>query len=377
MNTRVKLIALFSATVLVLSMAGAAWAGPGDDAASQALAWLATKQNADGGFSDGFSPNSKLSATSDAILAITAAGQDVSAWKQGNVSPLDYLQRHASQTTNSGEIGKVILAVVATGGDPRNFGGVDLITRLNGLHKSGGYGGTLYEDTLAVLALANAGQSVPEDVIARLLKAQTTDGAWAFTGDTAAGAGDTNTTALVVQALIAAGHRDAVGRALDYFRRTQNADAGWPYQVPSAYGTETDANSTANVLQALIAAGESLSNWSKAGQSDPLGALIRLQDAKTGAFNFQASAPGANLLATMQAVPALKGATLVHVPVMRASGAALAASTPPPQTLPVAGGALSRLPLALIVAGVLMVSAGWFVRRKSNVKRRPFDASQF
>ena len=87
-------------------------------------------------------------------------------------------------------------------------------------------------------------------------------------------------------------------------------------RCPSAYGTETDANSTANVIQALIAAGESLSNWSKAGRSDPLGALIRLQDDKTGAFNYQASLPGANLLATLQAIPALKGATFVRVPVV-------------------------------------------------------------
>lgn len=367
MNIRVKLVALCLATVLILGVAGAALAGPGDDAASKALSWLATKQNADGGFSDGFSPNSKLSSTADAILALASAGQSASAFKQGGVSPLDYLQSRAGQATHGGEIAKVILAVVATGGPlgARSFGGVDLVARLNGLHKSGGYSGTLYEDTLAVLALANVGQNAPDDVIERLLKAQTADGAWAFTGDTAAGAGDTNTTALVVQALVATGHRNAIGRALDYFRRTQNADAGWPYQVPSAYGTETDANSTANVLQALLAAGESPSNWSKSGQSDPLGALIRLQDDKTGAFNFQASQPGANLLATLQAVPALKGTTFVRVPVVHSGGAAFAV-TAPPQTLPVAGGALPTLSLVLAGAGIVLVSLGWRVLRKHN-----------
>jgi hypothetical protein len=275
------------------------------------------------------------------------------------------LQRRAGQATNGGEIAKIVLAAVATGGVLRahSFGGVDLVARLNGLHKAGGYGGTLYEDTLVVLALANVGQRVPDDVTARLLKAQTADGAWAFTGDTTAGAGDTNTTALVVQALVATGNRDSIGRALDYFRRTQNADAGWPYQVPSAFGTETDANSTANVLQALIAAGESLSNWSKSGQSDPLGALIHLQDDKTGAFNYQASTPGANLLATMQAIPALKGATFVRVPVTLASGAAFVV-TAPPQTLPVAGGAFLVWRLALVAMGILMASAGLLVRRR-------------
>ena len=368
MTTRVQIAALFLVAILALSLAGAALAGPGDDAAGKALAWLATKQNTDGGFSDGFSLKSGVGPTSDAIVAIVAAGQDAGTWKKNDVSPLDYLeaQVRAAKVTKPGDIAKTIIATVATGDTlrARNVGGVDLVAKLNSLRKTGGFGGTLYEDTLAVLALANAGQSVPEDVTARLIAAQTKDGAWAFTGDTAAGAGDTNTTALVVQALIATGHRDAIGRALDYFRRTQNADAGWPYQVPSAYGTETDANSTANVIQALIAAGEPMGNWSKAGRSDPLGALIRLQDDKTGAFNYQASLPGANLLATMQAIPALKGATFVRVTVVSVSGATPTAAAPP-QTLPVAGASLPMLLLVLVGIGAALVSAGWLMRRKA------------
>jgi len=366
MNTRVRLVALFFASLLIASVAGAALAGPGDDAASRAVAWLAAKQNADGGFSDGFSPNSNIGATCDAVLALTAAGQDANSLKKNGRSPLDYLAAAArgGQVAKPGEVAKMILAVVATGGNPRNFGGADWVSKLQA--KSGSYGGTLYEDTLAVLALVNAGQSVPDDIVVHLLAAQTQDGAWAFTGDTAAGAGDTNTTALAVQALVAVGKKDAVGRALDYFRRTQNADAGWPYQVPSAYGTETDANSTANVLQALLAAGEPLGTWGKNGRSDPLGALIRLQDAATGAFDFQASMPGANLLATMQAVPALKGATFVRVPVLRAGNTAATPVSAPPQTLPVAGGRLPRwAALIPVIASVAAALLGWRSRREA------------
>jgi len=357
-----QVTALLLAMILIAGLTVAAMAGPGDDAATRALAWLATQQNTDGGFSGGFSLESSIGSTADAILAIVACGQDVSAWKKDGRSPLDYLdaQVRAGRVTKSGEIAKTILAVVATGSNSRSFGGVDLVARLNALHRSGGFGGTLYEDALAVLALVNAGQSVPDDVTARLVKAQTADGAWAFTGETVAGAGDTNTTAIVVQALVAVGQREPIGRALDYFRRTQNADAGWPYQVPSAYGTETDANSTANVIQALSAAGESLSDWSKAGRSDPLGALIWLQDTKTGAFNYQASMPGANLMATVQAIPALKGVTFARLPVVKVSSAA----TRLPQLLPVAGGQLWTLPMGLILVGVALASAGLLARRQ-------------
>ena len=369
MSIKARILALLFVAVLTTGSIGAALAGPGDDAAARALAWLAAQQNSDGGFSGGFSPGSGAGSTADVVLAVVAAGGDASGWQKDGRSPLDYMeaQVRAGRVTKPGEIAKTVLAVVATGQDPRRFGGVDLVARLNALRKSGGYGGTLYEDTLVVLALVNAGQSAPEDVVARLIVAQTDDGAWAFTGDTASGAGDTNTTALVVQALIAAGRRDAIGRALDYFRRTQNADAGWPYQSPSAFGTETDSNSTANVLQALVAAGEPLSDWSQAGQSDPLGALVHLQDAQTGAFNYQASAPGANLLATAQAIPALKRVTLARLPVARTSGAgapSAAADLAAPQTLPVAGGQLSpALAVALIAIGAALAIAGWLARR--------------
>jgi hypothetical protein len=366
MNTRVRVVTLSLVFVLAFSLVGAVFAGPGDDSASKALAWLSTQQNADGGFSNGYTPNSGVGPTTDAILAIVSGGQDVGAWKKDSRSPLDFLdsQIRAGKVTSPGELAMTIMAVVATGGNPQNFGDVDLVARLNALHKSGSFGGTLYEDGLAVLALVNAGQKPPDDVITHLLASETTDGAWAFTGSTAAGSGDTNTTSIVVQALIAAGHREAIGRAVDYFRRTQNDDAGWPYQVPSAYGTETDANSTAFVIQALDAAGETLSNWSKAGRADPLGALIWLQDAKTGAFNYQASAPGANPLATMQAIPALKGVTFVHLPVVRASSAA-AATVAPPQVLPVSGATLApMLPLILAGLGAMLALAGLFARRK-------------
>ena len=124
MNTRVQIVALFLVTILALSLTGAALAGPGDDAASKALAWLATKQNADGGFSDGFSPNSGVGPTSDAIVAIVAAGQDAGAWKKNGVSPLDYLeaQVRAGQVTKPGDIAKTIMAAVATGRQSAQLG---------------------------------------------------------------------------------------------------------------------------------------------------------------------------------------------------------------------------------------------------------------
>jgi hypothetical protein len=164
---------------------------------------------------------------------------------------------------------------------------------------------------------------------------------------------------LAVQALVAAGRKDDTGRALDYFRRVQNADAGWTYQVPSAFGTDTDANSTALGIQAILAVGDSLSNWST-GASDPLGALLALQNAD-GSFSFNRVFPGANTLATLQAIPALTGDTLVRVRVVPMSSAAA------PTLLPVAGGAIDALPVAAL--GAILIAAGVLMRRRACTHR--------
>ena len=163
-----------------------------------------------------------------------------------------------------------------------------------------------------VHTLNGSGLALPRTVIALVETYQTADGAWNFMGDTAALSGDTNTTALAVQALASAGRKDDTGRALDYLRRVQNDDGGWPYQNPSAYGTETDANSTALVLQAIYAVGQTPGDWYSGG-TDPLGALLALQNA-SGSFSYQASFPGDNVLATVQAIPVAAGATLANVP---------------------------------------------------------------
>jgi hypothetical protein len=121
------------------------------------------------------------------------------------------------------------------------------------------------------------------------------------------GSGDSNTTALAVQALLVSGAGRETLPSYGYFRQSQNADGGWTYQKPSAFGEETDANSTALVVQALLAGGQDLSQW-----GDPLSALQALQQ-PSGALAFNAATPGDNALATLQAIPALAGVDLTDL----------------------------------------------------------------
>lgn len=356
-------------SIMVLLSALVTVAAPvrASDTIDEALSWLKSQQQADGGFGTGFGEGSDLGATCDVLLAIAAAGQDPSQWiSDEGRSALDYLysQVSAGKPEALGLRAKVALALLATGQDPADLAGRDLIGQLNSAYdeETGSYGGNVFEQAMVMLALFNAGQPVPEKAAQFLLDHQTDDGAWALFGSTAAGAGDTNTTALVIQALLVTGHRNDIGEAFAYFRRVQNDDGGFPYQVPSEYGTDTDANSTAYVLQALLAADEPMGLWASTG-TDPLGALIALQDPDTGAFFWQASVPSPNLIATAQAIPAIAGYTFVNLPRVSAAAASQAVAEPETALLPQSGGIVVQA-MALTALGATALAIGILLYRR-------------
>lgn len=300
------LVALVLVVCAVVPAAVAQAAGPYRDAALGALAWVAAQQQPDGSF-PGFGPG----ATADAVYAVCAVDGDPNGFLQNGNSPISYLGQHASElAAAAGTAAKTILAAVCAGKDPRAFGGVDLVAALEKTYDpaTGHYGTDLAGHAFAMLALASVGRPIPDAAALWLRQAQTPEGGWSWSGDPAPGGADTNSTALAVQALIAAGvpAGDAsVQRALAYLHTQQNDDGGFPYQKPSPWGTDTDANSTAYVVQALVAAGEDPEGpaWTRGGKT-PLSALLSLQ-LPNGAFQWQAAVPGENALATYQAIVAL------------------------------------------------------------------------
>ena len=122
--------------VLVIGLV-MAWAAPIAAATrpqnEAALAWLRGFQQADGGFTNGYAAGSDLGATTEVMLAAAAAGQDCSTWlsSAGN-SPLDYLAAQVKQDAvkDAAGLSRTVLAAVATGQDPRHFGGKDLVQAL-------------------------------------------------------------------------------------------------------------------------------------------------------------------------------------------------------------------------------------------------------
>ena len=364
---RLGLIVLVIGLVLTWAVPVLAVSHPQDEAA---LTWLRGFQQADGGLTNGYADGSDLGATTEVMLAAAAAGQDCSTWLSpaGN-SPLDYLVTQVMQggVKDAAGLSRTVLAVVATGQDPRNFGGKNLVQALLAAQDkdTNRFGDSLYAHAYAMLALHNAGEPVPQSAI-DLLKTQIADdGAWSLFGGPTPGLADTNTTALAMQALVAVGELNTAHSALAYLQRMQNADGGFPYQKPSAWGTDTDANSTAVVLQALYTLGEPMGNWAASG-TDPLGALLALWDASSGGYYWQAAVPFANIMASAQAVQAVEGMDLISVAVVGAARAPQGVTAGVPSDvplLPATGG--SMVPgSALIFAGLLMMGVGLVLKKR-------------
>jgi len=330
-----------------------------------ALDYLKTQQNADGGFGSGFSPGSSISATADTALAIVAAGGNLADFQKGGETPLTYLESQAPSAATAGDLSKLILAAIAAGENPRQFGAVDSVAKLESLIGADGKIGTATDTfvahTLAILALKSAQRPIPAASVQVVKSAQQENGGWTWDG-TAATAADTNTTAFAVQALIADGeaaNSEAVTKALAYYHGIQNTDGGWPYQNPSDFGTTTDANSTAVTIQASLAAGQapSSADWTTAEGKTPIAALEALQN-PSGGFAWQATVPGDNLLATVQALPALAGKAFPFATMDVGEPAS-------PVVMPQTGGATLNLAAILLLSGLALAAGGYALRRRA------------
>lgn len=297
MRTRIgTLLALLLIALMVVANTPVA-AAPAPEA-TNALAYLRAQQNADGGYPGFSGPGSDPGSSADAALAFVSSGVALGDVTKGDTSLLDYL--HASAPgLKTGPAAKYLLVAANIGENPTAFGGADLVS-LSTAEKSadGVYGNSYFTHALVILAQAiaqspDAAKRLDSGV---LLRAQQGDGGWGFD---AKGTSDTNTTAIVVQALVASGQGgDATTRGMAYMEGTLQPTNLYPFDAKSGDG---DTNSTASVLQAKIAAHANPDEITRTRA-----ALVTLQN-PSGAFPFQKAAPDDNLLATVQAIPALNG----------------------------------------------------------------------
>lgn len=272
------------------------------DAVQRAADWLMSQRTPEGAFL-GFDGNPDVGTTVDGVLALAAA-RDAGATV--DLAPsVAFLEQGALvyAQTGAGQAAKLTLAIVATGGDPRNFAAVDPLSLIerSADPETGIYGLTLFDHALVILAMTAAGATVPEAAIDELTSAQLDNYSWSWDPAISGDAGDTNTTAIAIQALAAVGlgERRVVDRALEYLKSVQLGDGGFPYQ--GGAGAVSDANSTGIVVMALIAAGQ---DPASADWDNVAGTLLAMQN-ESGAFRYSNDPPDDNLYATLQALQAI------------------------------------------------------------------------
>ncbi|HMM41469.1 MAG TPA: hypothetical protein PKA95_06170 [Thermomicrobiales bacterium] len=319
------IVLILASLIVPTSLVTTAAPSPADAAAAMTAAgWLRGQIRADGGFA-GFGDASDPGATADAIVALAAAGIHPATVTSGDkADPLTWLNTAAAGVEDPGVLAKVALAVAAAG-QPLPDG---LIARIEQSvdATTGRYGPSFYGHLLAVMALGASGADVPDAAVDAIPAAQAEDGSWGFTGDPA-GAGDSNTTALAIQALARLDAApDAISAGLDYLATLRDPNGAVAYDATSLAGGG-DANSTALAIQGVVAAGKDPTAW----QGGDLIAALRAFQNPSGAFQFQPAMPDDSLLATVQAIPALLGEALPIRPIsaMSATGAAAAVQALP------------------------------------------------
>jgi hypothetical protein len=328
---------VLGAGLAALGIALPAAAAPTSDpptAARYGAAWIAGQLSAHGWLpspTDATKPDFNTTTFGALALASTRTGGTAAG------VALDFVKSHLDEYAKvggadaPGPLATLILAATATGRDARTWFGTDLVSRLQATRQASGLFGAAdaqydgaYRQGLALAALGAVGVNDTAGV-GWLTTQQCNDGGWvALRTDTSAACPasdpanftgeDSNSTAMAVMGLAAQGAASAHDAAA-WFDATQGSDGGWAYVAAPDQGS--DANSTALAVMALKALGVDARSARFTTARDPIALLLSFQlgcegGADAGAVAYQPVRGDltANGLATVQAVPALAGATL-------------------------------------------------------------------
>jgi hypothetical protein len=335
-------LARFLATALALCVAslmcvpGAALAAtPGvnyQERLDSTVRYLQSVQNSDGGFGSEAGGGSTPSFSAWAALALAAAGinpQDQA--REGGTSVYTYLSDHANELKSSLELARELLVVDASGTQPHDYGGVDLVSellgrRLTGAGREGAFaelaGGSTpsVNDTIfAILALSSIQEATVQHAVRQaaewVIEVHNAEAGWPSTtvcpshAVPASGCeSDVDMTGAAIEALNAAGlHKTpAQEGAFEYLHRVQDNNGGFPQ-----YAGESEPNvaSTAWVVQGMWSADEKPETWVKDPSEptdEPLGYLASMQQ-PDGHIRYKASEEFNGVWMTAQVAPAFAG----------------------------------------------------------------------
>lgn len=276
MNTIKNFLIVSQLIVLILFIVQPVYA---DTVIDNGVSFLKSKQDVSGGITGGFSAPSQWSA-----IAFAANGIDVATIKNPTNSLKDFLLTDIPNNGLATDWESRILAIVAMGDDPTNFGDVNYVQKLESFYNNNQIGDLtlLNDDFFALLALIASGNSanlqIKQDTLNFIIAHQASDGGFSWSPDTTCsyGAPTVDMTAAALQSLqtgkdnglIHAELDNAIAKAKDYLLAKQNSDGGFP-----GWSGVSDADTTSWVLMAFNVLGMkdsspalSAKNWLEGSQ---------------------------------------------------------------------------------------------------------------
>ena len=214
----------------------------------------------------------------------------------GNFANITFPKSYVSGLKSSTDYARAILGVLATGGDPHSFQGVNLVAKLAATQLTSGSNEGKFTDNIdktgtdminnqawAIIALEDAGGVTYNRAAAAmwLISHQNKDGGFGYSAQY--NTSDADDTAAAVVALGLLGFtKDSkpVSAALQYLKTQQAADGGF---VNGA--TTSNSDSTGVTIDALESAGIPAANWT-AKDGNPVSALLSFYDKASGGFNY-------------------------------------------------------------------------------------------
>jgi len=385
---RRRIAAALTAVALLAPAAGARAQTEPTTTARAAAAWSAS-QLVDGErvFNEEFSFDD-AGLTADVLLALAASGTGADTI----VAIADWLATQVDAYTGAtdgavyvGPVAKLVIVAVATGRDASDVGGTDLVAlllaqesedgRFRDASDFGDFSSTITQ-SLAVIALARAGQGPSATSVAYLAAQACADGGFPASLETAPCVSDVDSTGFAVDALVATGGDLAtVGAAINWLEDVQQEDGSF-----AGSDGAPNANSTALAALALRIGGATLA------ADRAVDALIALAEDcegdEPGSVRPRSDAEGDALRATTQAVLGLtgvgyasvdaSGATAGLAPLDCDGGAAAAPAAPTRDADAAAADAATAdttrrvAALALALVAAVLVAAGLQRRRRAR-----------
>jgi len=289
------------AVMLTVASGAGATADLAGKGAEEALGYVKSRQNADGGFSE---PDAASDPRTScwAVLSGTAVGEDPLSWSNSGSTAEQYLESAAGSVSSLEDIELMALTLAESGGDPTDVSGKNLVSLVKAqMASSGKIGADIYQHCWGIIAIVASGEDAPSAATEWLVEQQRVDGGWGESDQVVA-----KDTALALEALNGAGESSGakVDSALQVLHQKMEGDGGY-----RSTSQKSDAQTTSTVLGAIYAAGEDpeSDSWSFHG-NNPLGFLNSLQ-ASDGHYQYSKGIESQPVMTTAMALPSISGAS--------------------------------------------------------------------